>query len=418
MIKDTKRRLAFILLIYLLCGCMSFMQPHNSEVPATTIQFQTEETSWDVYDSDPNHIWNRLFRQLYQRTANGKEYGSNELDALLWFDTTHLLSEAVYHQTIDVLDEFLNTNAERLIIDSLKRGMFQRDMWAVFDWLISKENEYPTQSFELQSRLAQIIKRVALSKEEILSLPDNYAQAVESQIFPTQFQEDTPKNIYLPVDLFQADSAWVPLGRENGPIAITHISSAPFLGRSVFLIFVRVENGRAETLDFITSLQTELQPLTPIGTEIALVRRMLLISNQGELILSPVIEKIQIRRFNPNQTFYEFELNRKYLFNNFAGGLIPKKEFFLLFMSHGDVFENNDFPELKASIPSICLGCHFDFPSTAISGNTESIVSYSRNNFPLPENEQPVLFITNWESEAQAVITWKRNHETWTTLNR
>lgn len=416
MTKDTKRQFAFALLIYLLIGCTSNIQQQNSEDVVATIQSQTEETSWDVYDSDPNHIWNRLFRQLYQRTANGKEYGSNELDALLWSDTTHLLNESVYQQTIDVLDEFLDTNAENLITDSLKRAMFQHDMWAVFDWLTSKENEYPTQSFELQSRLAQVIKRVALSEEEILSLPDNYQQAVESQIFPTHFEADFPQNIYLPDDLFQSDSAWVALGRENGPIAITHISSAPFLGRSVFLVFLPTQNDT--TLDFIHSLQIESQPLTPIGTEAVLVRRMLLISDKGELILSPLIEQIQIRYFNPNQTFYEFELNRKYLFNHFAGGLIPKEEFFLLFMGHGDVFENTSSPELKVSIPSICLACHSDFPPAAISGNTQSIISYSRNNFLLPNNEQPILFITNWETEAQVVITWKLNHETWQALKK
>ncbi|HRJ76412.1 MAG TPA: hypothetical protein PLX90_10450, partial [Anaerolineales bacterium] len=198
--------------------------------------------------------------------------------------------------------------------------------------------------------------------------------------------------------------------------AITHINTAPFLGRSIFLVFVRSPNGREETLKFITSLQIESQPITPIGTEVALVRRMLLISDTGELILSPLIETIQIRRFNPHQTFYEFELNRKQLFKHFTGGLTSKKEIFSLFMSHGDVFESTHRPELKVNIPSICLGCHFDYPPTAISGNTQSIISYSRQNFPLSENMLPILLTTSWDNEARVVIRWKMNHETWRTL--
>ncbi|MBL8098156.1 MAG: hypothetical protein JNK81_03195 [Anaerolineales bacterium] len=413
MTKDIKRILALLCLAYLLIGCAKNVQSQNRTVLVTP---QVEVSAWDIYDSDPNHLWNRVFRQLYQRTVGEKEYGSNELDPLLWFDTTYMFTEPFYQQTIDVLDEFVNTNGETLINDPLKRAMFQRDMWAVFDWLITREWEYASQSLELQSRLSQIIKRVALSKEQILSLPNNYKQVVEAQIFPTDFQAEYPENAYLPVDLFEANSAWVPLGREDAPIVITHTTSSPFLGRSVFLIFIRTPNGRQGTLDFITSLQTQVQPITPIGTETALVRRMLLISNQGELVLSPLFEKIQIRRFNPDQTFYEFELNRNHFFKNIAGSFIPKKEIFSLFMNHGDEFENNRRPELKATIPNICLSCHYDYPSTAISGNTQSIISYSRHNFPLDENQTLNLLIGDWNSEFQKVIAWKITHKTWISL--
>lgn len=411
-----------VLLIHVLLGCTNNLPPQGNEERIATptlaqiTQFQVEETNWDVYDTDPNHLWNRVFRQLYQRTARGEEYGSNELDPLLWFDTTFVFKERFYQQTIDVLDEFLNANGETLITDPLKRAMFQHDMWAVFDWIVSREWEFASQSLELQFRISQIIKRLALSKEQILSLPNNYQQAIEAQIFQTDFQIENPENAYLPADLFQLNSAWVPVGRENGPIALTHTNISPFLGRSVFLVFLSSPNGREATLDFVTSLQAEIQPITPIGTEVALVRRMLLISDRGELILSPLIETLQIRRFNPHQTFYEFEVNRKQLFNNFAGGLTPKKEIFLLFMSHGDVFENTHSSDLKATIPSICLGCHFDYPPTAISGNTQSIISYSRHNFPLDENQSLTLLIGNWEREFQIVTTWKITHETWASL--
>lgn len=407
-----KKNLSFIFIVCLLIGCINAEQNNKDEVNP----LQDKESAWAIYDSDPNHVWNRVFRQLYQRIADREEYGFNELDPLLWFDTTYMFTEPFYQQTIDVLDEFLNTNGETLINDPLKRAMFQRDMWAVFDWLIVREWEYASQSIELQSRLSQIIKRVALSKEQILSLPNNYKQAVETQIFQTDFQAQYPENAYLPVDLFEADGAWVPLSREDAPIVITHTTSSPFLGRSVFLVFIRTPNGRQSTLDFITSLQTQAQPITPIGTETALVRRMLLISNQGELVLSPLFEKIQIRRFNPHQTFYEFELNRNYLFKNIAGGFIPKKEIFSLFMNHGDEFENNRRPELKMTIPNICLSCHYDYPSTAISGNTQSIISYSRHNFPLSENETLNLLVGDWNSEFQKVIAWKVKHKTWMSL--
>ena len=403
-------------------GCTGNLQPEQpydttATAPVNEVQPTSEKPTWNIYDSNPDHIWNRVFRQFYRRTTkDGKEYGSDELDPLLWFDTTYLLDGYSHQQAIQVLDEFLTTYAENLIRDPLKRAMFQHDMWAVFDWLSFQSDPYPSQRKALETRLAQVIKRVALTREQIVSLPDNYKLALESNVFPTNYQEDHPEMAFLPFDLFHPNSAWVAIGRESGPVAMAHTNSAPFFGRSVFLVFVRSPDGRAATLDFVQSLNTEPDPVLAIGSEVALVRRMLLIDDQGDLILSPLIETIQIRHFKPEQIFQEFELDRTYLFEGFAGGLHSKNDLFLLFSSHGDVFEGDHGPELRATIPDICEACHSEDTLISNSGNTQSILSYSRINFPLPDNQEPVLTTTTWESEAQVVTKWKINHHTWQSL--
>lgn len=415
-----KRNFILLLMVILPIGCSSNLQ---SEQPYITVTSQVTEvfptqakTVWSVYDTDPDHLWNRVFRQLYRRvTVDGEEYGSDELDPLLWFDTTYRLDGVSHQQAIQVLDEFLTAHAENLIRDPLKRAMFQRDMWAVFDWLASQAEPYPDQRQALETRLAQVIRRVALRKREILSLPDNYTLAVESDIFPANVEADRPETAFLPFDLFQPDSSWVPMGREGGPVAMTHTESFPFFARSVFLVFVRSPGGRMATLDFIDALNTDPSHALTIDSDVALVRRMLLIDDQGELILSPLVEAVQIRHFSPAQSFHEFELNRARLFDGFAGGLDLKTELFLLFMSHGDVFEN-PVPELRATIPEICKGCHFENPPLPNPGNTQSIISYARFNFPLPDYEQPILLATTWADEAQTVIEWKLDHETWRSL--
>ncbi len=38
---------------------------------------------WTLYDPDPNHVWNRLYRTFYRRERDGHEYGYDELDPLL-----------------------------------------------------------------------------------------------------------------------------------------------------------------------------------------------------------------------------------------------------------------------------------------------------------------------------------------------
>ena len=413
--------ITLVLTIILLVACKRDLQTPSPSIPATaqvTVVHSTQKVSlWRVYDPDPDHLWNRMFRQLYGRVdANGDEYGSDELDPLLWLDTTYLLDGVSHQQAIQVLDEFLSTHAENLIRDPLKRAIFQRDLWAVFDWLASQTEPYSSERQALATRLAQMIRRVALSKEEILSLPDNYILAVKSNIFPANVQVDHPEIAFLPSDLFQPDSAWIPIGREGGPIAMTHTETFPFYGHSVFLVFVRTPSGRAGTLDFIESLNTEPKPVTAIGSDVALVRRMLLIDNQGDLILSPLIETIQIRHFSPAQNFHEFELDRARLFDSLSGGLVLKTDLFMLFMGHGDVFQNPDMPELRATIPDICKACHSEYPPILNSGNTQSILSYSRQKFPLPDHGRPTLFPTTWAEEAQTVIQWKLNHETWQSL--
>jgi hypothetical protein len=416
-----KRIFTFYVIAFLLVGCIGKLK---SEEPFPTVPVQVYKPyptsgsiDWGIYDSDPEHLWNRVFRQFYRRVAtNEKEYGMDELDPLLWFDTTYLLTGTSHQQAIQILDEFLTTNAETLVRDPLKRAIFQRDMWAVFDWLAFESETHPSQRIVLETRLAKIIKRVALTEEEILSLPDNYTSAVQSKNFPTDFQADQPQAAFLPIDLFEPDSAWIPMGREGGPIAMSHTEGFPFFGRSVFLVFVRSPYGRNATLDFIQSLNSEPQSVLTVGLDVALVRRMLLINNQGTLILSPMIETVQIRHFNPEQIFHEFELSRSRLLEGSAGGRHLNEELFLLFFSHGDVFEIRDIPELQAAIPEICKACHLNYPPLPNYGNTQSIISVSRSNFSVPNNERPILIPTSWENETEVVVEWKHNHNTWQVL--
>jgi hypothetical protein len=397
------------LLIVLLVSCRT---PSTTAIPHTT----PRPSVWSVYDPDPDHPWNQVYRQLYRRTTKeGQEYGADELDPLLWFDTNYLLAGTSHLQTLRVLEEFLSTGAEDLIRDPLKRALFQRDLWAVFDWAAFQAEPYPRERDALKVRLVEIMKRVSLPKDEILSLPDHYALAVQSGMVPAVFQENSSGTAFLPVDLFRTESAWIPLGREGGAVAHTHTEAFPFFARSVFVVFVRSPDGREGTLEFIDSLNREPNPVTPVGSQVALVRRMLLIDDQGELVPSRLVETIQLRHFGPAQSFYEFELDRRKLFDGEAGGLVPNRDLFMLFMGHGDVFEN-PISEVQVAIPLICKACHFETSPSLHSGATQSIISYSREPFPLPGNARPVLFASTVEEEALTVIEWKRDHETWSSL--
>src|SRR5262245_11457213 len=89
-----------------------------------------------VYHPDPRHPWNRLHEALFVRTGpDGRAYGHDRLEPLLWYGTKHLLEDRSRDRALAVLEEFLRGNGERLIEDPLKRAVLQRDLWLVFNWL-------------------------------------------------------------------------------------------------------------------------------------------------------------------------------------------------------------------------------------------------------------------------------------------
>lgn len=421
---------------------LGIANPSKQET-ATTAQ------SWTVYDPDPNHIWNRLHRALYRReTRDGREYGYDELDPLLWVTTKYLLNDPANHQALTVLDEFLSTHGEKAINDPLKRALLQRDLWAVFDWTTDCVDCQQTSAGKsnLQTRLVQVIKRLALSPEQIASLPNTYKQAIDARAFAKAYDSDKREQSFLPPDLFDPKGAWVALSIRGGDL-VAPGHAGFFSGRSVFLIFMRLPEGRAATLDYLKTLAAfrnpwlldpETQrpipnpdlPEFPTGTQLALVRRMVLIDANGEFRPTNIIEDMQIRvhrtipSFNPKHLdldrndartaldVYEFKLTRRKLFAGEAGGLhsLTKTDTeFPLFRSHDiDLFEKNLVPFdrlLRVSLAA-CASCHF-------APGVYSILSRGRREaVAIPENSE---LLPSWDAnyEAEGTKGWKRRQFSW-----
>ncbi len=328
-----------------------------------------------IYDPDQAHLWNRLHRHLFVRVAtDGREQGLDALDPFLWSETRHLIEGASHRQAINLLDEFLAAHGERLVTDSIKRAMLQRDLLAVFDWLAHKPPEQQRQAHGLAERLAAVIRRVSLTRAEAAALPDNYRAAVNSKAFAAEFQTDRPDAPFLPIDLLDEEGSWVCVGRNDGePTASIH--AVAFAARSTFLVFLRLPGGRDQTLEYLRNLGAYPRlwvrdprglenlvlnaeaPQFPAGTQVALLRRALLVDAEGALFPSPLVEDVQLRFYHAqpagaassaaqahaSQFFYEFKLSREKLFANQDGGLRPVlsgDEEFRQFMSHGlDPFE-------------------------------------------------------------------------------
>ncbi len=422
------------------------------------------EVSTTIYDPNPSHLWNRLYAAVFIREdRHGTQFGVDSLDPLLWTETEHLLAAPSHERALRVLDEFLQTHAENLIQDPIKRAMLQRDLWAVFDWSVQQfpardRSPYTREKEELQARLAEVLRRLALTPEELKSLPDNYSQATASGAFAKEYDPANRQRPFLPPDLFDPRGPWVciqPSPESDSGVAKTHMWNVS--GRSGFFVFVKLPEGRKATMDYFQSLwnfpepwvpgptsaadQTRENPNLPsfpAGTEVALVRRMTLFDNRGNLTASSLTESVQIRvyhsitttqeRFlngnmaevikNSGQDFFEFKLSRPQLFAAKNGGLravAPDENELSTFQTQGDdplegapgrpAFEGKTLPELQR-----CGWCHS-------GGGVRSL--NSRSSLLKPTGFSRSLATSTMDDLLgySAAIAWKTNHYDWGLLN-
>ena len=375
--------LAILASVAALCAaCLSAAAEHRVAAPA-------------IFDSDPHHIWNRTYGCLFVRkSADGAEYGADALDPLLWYETRHLLTGDSHRRALACLDEFLRSHAERTVQDPLKRAIFQRDLWAIFDWAAAVTDQLPRERRELESRLAKAIRRVALTPEQVRALRDTYAAAVAAQQFVIAYDPHNPRQPFLPPDLFRGDGPWLCLSAHIAePTAITHFS-----GRSRFLVFIHLPGGREETLAYVRKLRSGSEPPMirnasgnqllnlalpqfPFGTQVALVRQVILLDAEGKLLPTALTESVQLRVYHAitpgtpymnyingpssrDQDFFEFRMSRPELFAGRNGGLVavhPGDLEFATFQTHGmDEFDPKHALTGQTDILRRCLGCHSD----------------------------------------------------------
>jgi hypothetical protein len=379
-----------------------------------------------IHDPDPQHLWNRLHETLFVRVApDGERYGKDRIDLLYWLNTRNLLTEPSHRKALAVLDEFISKGGEKLLRDPLKRAFLQHDLWSLFDWSTGSPHnpgQHARERKALQTRLATVIRRLALTRREIESLPDNYAGA------QAQAGADSAS---LPRGLFQQEGDWVSVSRaRGGPIAPVHL--ADFGGRSVFEVFLRLPEGRAAALSYLEQLRSFQRPWVypealpnpndeplvlnpalpqfPVGTQWALVRRMCVIDSEGRIQPTSVVASIQLRHYmtistRSEQQVFEFVASRARN-GDLRRVLEGERDFnFVQFRSQGaDVFERvkaADFPKVRHDILRSCFQCHGFGPGI------QSVQSY----FPLFSPRMvhpPELTESAADREAQETVVWKR----------
>lgn len=256
-----------------------------------------------IYDSDTNHLWNRLNETLFERTAqDGKKYGLDELDILYWASTTNLLTGASHQKALDVFNKFINSHGEKLIRDPLKKALLQRDLWALFDWAATDLNwNYKSERKDLLKRLALAIQRLELTTNEIASLPDNYSRAEKNNLTD------------LPRGLFNTNGDWINISIQN-VLGLVPAHDLSFGGRSTFMVLFHDADGRKAGLNYLKQIDAvepmyvpsgnTNYPITfnrfpqfPTNSQWALARRMRVIDTDGKIRTTHIVESIQLRTY-------------------------------------------------------------------------------------------------------------------------
>lgn len=450
------RRLAFVFLVLAaMAVCDLVVSAHHDAA----------ETPVAIYDSDPQNIWNRLHALIFIREdLPSTRRGADALDPPYWSNTRYLLAEPSHRQALRLLDEFLQTHAENPFRDPLKRALLQRDLWSVFDWSFeraaegNKDRAYAKEKQELQVRLAEAMRRVALSTHEIQSLPNNYEQAAASGQFAAEYDPAHKDRPFLPRDLFDPCGPWVELRGPGDaqPVAEEHVGF--FFERSSFLVFMRLPGGRKAAFDYLQTLWDFPEPTVPsphfspnsdvapspklpqfpAGTEFALVRQLTLVDKDGRQQFTPITESVQFRVYETvapegrpagistgigeamarnGQAFYEFTLSRPQLFANKAGGLRAtgrNERQTVLFGFSGPDHDGRVFyssPDQTPPVLTECVTCHADRGLRSVRSQMSLLKPRAL------QRDEPLSDASMWWQDAR-VLSWKQRQENWALLSR
>lgn len=332
-----------------------------------------------VFDASPKHSWNRLYAALGANSLIARDRAPGSEEAAL--------TGKSYESLLSALDEFLRAHAEKAIDTPVKRAILQRAVWATFDRVSNAAGGNQASRTEIARRCAAIIQRLSLSDGGLAELPDNYSATVQRKVFPTSYDPSQRERPFLPDDLLDEAGPWVMLSGAEllNPAAAVHAEAVQ--GRSVFYVLIRLPAGRRATVAYLRQLADFPQPYIwdeayasspyarapvainpnlpqfPQDTQVALVRRMLLTDTKGQLVVTPLIESIQLRvyRNDPksaewddrdNQDVYEMDLAPIELFKG-TGGLRASTA------DQGNDMAMFDKPSLFTRVtPGVCRDCH------------------------------------------------------------
>jgi len=278
-----------------------------------------------IYDRKTGHPWDQAREIFYtHRFPTGEIYEHPHAFAPPWREFVPFAHDAAFHE--EVLARLAAVEklppAEMEEQPAARRLIFLGDLWPVFDGFHQALLEVPgdkqatvkaiSRRDELLRRVAGLMKRLELTEEEVRALPNAFQLVGDKKLYPKSFDPSSPREPFFPVDLLDKDGPWVNFSREQEPSAGGQQHMDFIKHRSLFTLHLRAPDGRDGGVKFLRDwTKSEGKMLLPSGTMTALLRRALVPTRSGKLLVSPFVESLQLRVVAPDQDQrFKFTLDR------------------------------------------------------------------------------------------------------------
>ncbi len=346
----------------------------------------------------------RFLALIFERKdAAGNAY-QHMADPPLWAHGKYLLEGESNQKLHTLLDQLTARDAKALFPNSREQALVQNALWQVYAYVTLDLAEQRDARAALRPKLAAAIRHLSMPPADVEALPDNLSDSGQRE---------------LPVLLAQ-DSAWIALSlKSEKPVAEAHFNQ---LAGSAFTAFLKHPEGRAAGIKLLDELAKAPFPLArnehggsfftpdaipvklPDGTQVALLRRMLLIDRAGRAVASPITQTLQIRtrderafaqrermHYQSDARMQEFHLERaRYLAGDKQSLLAvkPDEREPTVFQAHGfDAYEKEDDRRVQHPVVlDSCAACHRDPGMASLHSFTRFFSGIAKENPGLRES--------------------------------
>lgn len=388
----------FVLLVTFVLTVPGSRTPSPVDV-AGTVSASDDSTIFPIYSDSVTDPWNRMFYCLFTRTfkvhfsdqfsnsdagpfadvgdfmnlrvgareIERTESGDRPIDPLYYpppfspDGTRQLLTGQRYSMLTAALGDALGEPRPRA---PLARALLQSDLWSAYDliyWDLFPQDRgtiLDSHKQTLSHLIAQLIQKLALSPEEIDSLPDNYVAARSRDSLP---------------DLFSPASDWIEL--QYLPERL-HDSQAGF--RRVSRVFVKPSHPPADKQKFLNSLRSESGEASADVAGAVILIQPILINTLGHLAPSHLTTDVEFRLFQWSNSgafqktdVHTYEFSRRLLLDQpTTGGFEVENENSPVYLSNGGSYgfaeeiafgaNGSDKPALPivVRLRTRCAHCH------------------------------------------------------------
>lgn len=341
-----------------------------------------------IYSTRPDDPWNQIFYFLFSRRLQVRlseefpegapfldlgvgtpvsknlfernETGDRAIDPLyptffVGFGGMLVLRDPAYPQFTKSLRAALDDNSPR---SPVGRAMMQSDLWGAYDrlsiaFLPDDERALGDRRKAVVDLIGRLIRKVALTRDEIKALPENYSAAVSQDSFPNVFSKTSG---WLEVKWF--------LPRQ-------HDDQAEY--RRVTRVFLKPTHPQHDLKKFLNSLPSD-DPENSRGMDgVALITQLILLDSHGNPQPTNVTLESQVRLFDRTPkgklltSLKVCEVSRKmFMENPGSGGLVPEDDATPVYLSNGGSYgfaeghltERQIREPIQVKMRTRCARCH------------------------------------------------------------